>query len=236
MTGRRSPVGVVVFVLASLIAVGCTAQTSAVFESLLDPPLAPASPSEGGGSSDAATAASSPTTWWHPDGYTLSVPGGWSIMAVGRAQEDQFLDAVEGSHPGVAERMSGVLAGTRARVSAIAADMSLDADLSPVMIILAQPTNGERVRAVKTRVRQQISDLPGRSGTVLKNDVHFPAASGAQFDYSLEDADLGQLRVRSYLFRYLSQAYLVSFVASADEFEAAESVFAAMAMSLRFGV
>ena len=41
-------------------------------------------------------------------------------------------------------------------------------------------------------------------------------AEGVRFDYSIADPDLGELRVRSYLFRFGRRAYLVNFVASAD--------------------
>ena len=42
MTSRASPVGVVFLATAGLFVVGCTTQTTAVFEALLDPVVAPA--------------------------------------------------------------------------------------------------------------------------------------------------------------------------------------------------
>ena len=63
-----------------------------------------------------------------------------------------------------------------------------------------------------------------------------PTARGVRFDFSLEDPDLGAIQVRSYLFRFGGDAYLVCFVASEDGFEDAEAIFEAIAASLRFGV
>ena len=63
-----------------------------------------------------------------------------------------------------------------------------------------------------------------------------PTAKGVRFDYTIDDPDLGELRVRSYLFRFGQHAYLVNFVASEDVADEAEAIFDQIADSLRFGV
>jgi len=238
MTSRISPVGVIVIVLASLAAVGCSTQTGAVFQDLLDPVQASASQSGSDEPGDAASDDGSEPSWWtHPDdGYAMVLPAGWSGAAVGAAGQTQLIDAVEVSHPQVAERIQEVLGATSSRMSALAVDVRSNAEPPPLMLVLAQPTEGRKARAVKLRVEEQIAGLPGLLGVPNKTDERLPAAHGVSFDFVISDPDLGELRATSYLFRFGSQAYLVSFVATRDGFDGVEAVFESIAQSLRFGV
>ena len=138
--------------------------------------------------------------------------------------------------PGLGTRMSDVLESSGARVSAVAVDRTANADIAPVLLVLAQPTDGRKAHAIKTDVRQRIQDLPGRSGPMSAHDVVLPTAKGFRFDYTIADPDLGDLRVFSYLFRFGRTAYLVNFVATSDAEGDAEAIFDAIANSLRFGV
>ena len=237
MTSRTTPVGILVIALAGLIAMGCSAPTSAVFQALLDPARTPVSSPEADPAAENAAAGSDSAMWWpHPDGYAMVLPAGWSGVAVGKGQTDELLDAVAATTPGLASRMGGVLDGGDARVSAIATDPSAEGEVPPVLVVLAQPTNGRRLHAIKTGVRGEISGLPGLSGVLSAHDVQLPTAKGVRFDYTVDDPDLGELRVFSYLFRFGRQSYLVNFVASADVADEAEEIFDEIANSLRFGV
>jgi hypothetical protein len=237
MTSRTTPVGILVVALASLLAIGCSAQTSAVFEALLDPAGAPASPAEAAPApTDAVDGATNPMWWPHPDGYAMVLPAGWVGLATDQAAADRLMAALEAANPALAARIEGVLISTNTRVSAIAAGSILQAGTSPLLVVLAQPTVNLGAHAVKSLVKDQIASLPGLVAGPYRDDVTLPAAKGVRFDYSIEDPDLGPLQVRSYLFRFASEAYLVSFVASAASFEAAEPIFEAIAASLRFGV
>jgi len=236
MTSRTTPVGILVIALASLFAVGCSAETGAVFEALLDPARAPASPSEADVVADAAVEGTDAATWWpHPDGYAMVLPAGWSGVAVDRAQTGAFIDAIAASYPVLADRIQSVLGSTESRVSAIATDPGAD-DLGPVLLVLAQSTEGKGAHAVKTHVREQIAGLPGLSGKPYRNDVTLPTAKGVRFDYTIDDPDLGPLQIRSYLFRFGSHVYLVNLVAAEDAAEDVAAIFDAIADSLRFGV
>ena len=236
MTSRTTPVGILVLALAGLIAVGCSAPTNAVFQALLDPAGTPASSPEADAAADAADDSASAMWWPHPDGYAMVLPAGWSGVAVERGQTDDLIDAVDAAMPGLAARMAGVLDGSKARVSAIAADPSAEDEMTPLLLVLAQPTEGKRAHAVKSRVREQINGLPGLSGLIAPHDVVLPTAKGVRFDYTIDDPDLGELRVRSYLFRFGKQAYLVNFVAPEAGADEVEALFDEVADSLRFGV
>jgi hypothetical protein len=237
MTSRTTPVGILVVALVSLSTIGCNAQTSAVFEALVDPLGAPASPSEAVAAPTDAAVDPADQMWWpHPDGYAMVLPAGWAGVAVDDADADQLMDAVEATSPVLAERMQSVLLVTGSRISAIAVGTVTDAGLVPLLVVLAQPTEDRGAHAIKSLVKEQIAGLPGLSAGPFRDDVTLPAAKGVQFDFGIEDPDLGTLQVRSYLFRFASEAYLVSFVATAEGFEAAEPMFELIAASLRFGV
>jgi hypothetical protein len=236
MTSRTTPVGILVLALLSLIAIGCSAPTNAVFQALLDPAGTPASSPEADTAADAADDSASAMWWPHPDGYAMVLPAGWSGVAVERGQTKELLAAVDVAMPSLAGRMRGVLDGGKARVSAIAADATAGGEMSPMMVVLAQPDDGKRAHAVKSRVREQINALPGLSGLISPHDVDLPTAKGVRFDYTIDDPDLGELRVRSYLIGYGRQAYIVNFIAAEGTADESEALFDEIAASLRFGV
>jgi len=166
----------------------------------------------------------------------MELPAGWSGLAIERAQSGQLIDAIDATHPGLANRITSALGDTRSRVSAVAGDFSNDGDLK-LLVVVAQPTDGKRANAVKERVKAQINALPGLTGgPLVPHDVRLSTAKGHRFDYSITDPDLGQMRVRSYLFRFGSQAYIVSFIASEGAADEAEAMFDSIAESLRFGI
>jgi hypothetical protein len=237
MMNRSTPVGILVLALAGLIAVGCSAPTSAVLQALLGPAGVPLS-SPAISADDPAAVGSGTATWWpHPEGYAMELPAGWSSMAVASDQTDELVATVATSLPGLAGRIGGVIDGSKSRISAIAVGPAIAGESALALVVLAQPTEGRRAREVKTHVRDEIAVLPGlTSQPVSSHDVVLDTAEAVRFDYTIADPDLGELRVRSYLFRFGRQAYLVNFVASADEADEAEVIFDEIADSLRFGV
>jgi hypothetical protein len=166
----------------------------------------------------------------------MVLPPGWSGAAIGDAQVAGLLDALSAESPDLASRVKDVLDATNARVSAVAADPRAPGNIAPLLIVLAQPTQDRQAHALKATVKEQIAGLPGLSGGPFRDDVNLPMVKGARFDFSLQDPDLGSLQVRSYLFRFGEDAYLVCFVAPSADFEDAEPIFDAIAASLRFGV
>lgn len=236
MMSRTTPVGVIVLAVAGIFAVGCTAQTSAVFEALLDPASAQASPSEADVDRPGVSDAGGPTWWPHPDGYRLQLPGGWSGVSLNHAQGDRLLDALASDYPGLAGRIEDALDATHSDVSMVAADTSIDSEFPPLVVVLLQSTEKRKARHVKTRTYEQIAALPGLRGPIIRGDERLPNDVVVRYDYVIEDADLGPVRVRSYLFRFGVEAYLVNFVASESDFESSEATFDDIVSSIRIGV
>jgi hypothetical protein len=229
---RSSQLGVAIVALAALLAVGCSGQTGAVFLALLDPPA----PLAGGDPSGDATASESPTWWAHPHGYAMSLPAGWVALDLEVSSTDELLSALEDEQPGAAQRVRQVLATTGARGSMLAVDLGSDRDLPPIVLILAEDAAGIRPRQLKTLVEDQVASLPGIRAVPVRTDERRNDAGSVRFDYTIDDPDLGALRVRSSLYRYGGHAYVVSFIAPEAAFDAARSDFEIIAASLRFGI
>lgn len=237
MTSRTTPVGILVIALAGLIAVGCSTSTTAVFQALLDPAATTSSTPEAGLSAQPAVDDVATDTWWpHPDGYAMDLPAGWSGAVVSHDQMADLVEAVALDMPGLATRIGEVIDGGEVRISAIAAELDAVTGTTPVLIVLAEPTDGRRGRELRASVLERITMLPGLTGTPVTHTDRGLNTKAVRFDYSIDDPDLGSLRVRSYLFRFGRQAYLVNFVVSADQAEAADAVFDEIASSLQFGV
>ena len=231
---RRSPVGVVLLVLAGLIVTGCSAQTGAVFQALLDsPPTASgeASPGEPG-----AAVSDAPTWWAHPHGYAMSLPAGWVAIDLDGGTTEELLSALGATLPGVEERVRGVLAATGAQGSMLAVDLASDREVPAMMLVLSQENDGIRPRQLKALVEEQVGSLPGLRGTPLRTDERRNETGSVRFDYAIDDPDLGALRIRSSLYRFGGQAYVVSYIAQESGLDEARSDFEAIAASLRFGI
>jgi hypothetical protein len=227
---RRSHVGVALLVLSSLLTVGCSAQTGAIFQALIE------SSSTTSDGSSSAQPSGSPTWWAHPHGYAMSLPAGWVGLDLESSAADELLSALDDAFPGAAERVRAVLALTGARASMIAVDLDDDREIPAMMVVLAEDATGIRPRQLKVLIGDQVANLPGLRGTPVRTDERRNEAASVRFDYVIDDPDLGSLRVRSSLYRYGGQAYLVSFMAPESAFDAARTDFDLIAASVRFGI
>ena len=235
MTSRTTPVGILVIALIGLIAVGCSAPTNAVFQALLDPAGTATPAPEADQDVDAAPSAGATHWWAHPDGYAMVLPAGWSAMAIARSGTDQLIDTVADAMPELAARIDDTLAGTKTRVSTVAAGPVNEDGSRPMLLVLAEPQDGRKLHAIKSDVQERLKGLHGLSSRLTAQDVTLTTGKGFRFDYAVDDPDLGALRVRSYLLRSGRTVYLVNFVASADPTTQEEDDFDKVATSLRFG-
>jgi hypothetical protein len=235
MTSRTTPVGIIVMALAGLIAVGCSAPTSAVFQALLDP-AGTAAPAPEAEPADGADEVSEASTWWqHPSGYEMVLPAGWTGVAVEPEESEELIGAVDEADSGLGERIDEVIGDDDVHVSAIAANGVVEGQVAPVLLVLAEPVAGRKNHVIKDDVYERISNLPGLSGGLAPHDVRLPKAKGVRYDYTISDPALGEIRVRSYLFRFGKTVYLVNFVASAELADEAAPDFDSIQDSLQFG-
>ena len=235
MTSRITPVGIIVVALAGLIAVGCSAPTDAVFQALLDPAETTLSTPEVDPAESAAESSDDSTWWQHPSGYEMVLPAGWAGVAVEAEASDDFIQAVDESDAGLGERIEEVIGESDVQISAIAANGVIEGQVAPVLLVLAEPVAGRKNHVIKDDVYARLSDLPGLNGGLAPHDVRLPKAKGVRYDYTISDPALGEIRVRSYLFRWGKTVYLVNFVASADLADEAAPDFDSIQDSLQFG-
>lgn len=235
MTSRTTPVGILVIVLAGLILVGCSTPTDAVFQALLAPAGTAVSSPEAEPADGAATSSAPPTWWQHPDGYEMVLPAGWTGVAVDPAESGGIIEAVSAANPQLGERIDLVVGGSNLRVSAIATNGVIEGKVAPLLVVLAEPRSGRKWYVVKEDTRQRLAGLPGLSGGFTPHQYRLPSAEGVRYDFTIVDDDLGEIRVRSWLFKWGRSAYLVNFVVSADLADAASADFDAIQDSLQFG-
>ncbi|MEX1295297.1 MAG: hypothetical protein AB1Z67_03905 [Candidatus Limnocylindrales bacterium] len=179
---------------------------------------------------------SAPSTWWqHPDGYEMVLPAGWTGIAVDAQESSEIIDAIGAANPGLGDRIDQVLADTDLRVSAIATGAVVEGKVAPLLLVLAEPRSGRKWYVVKEDTNQRLAGLPGLRGDFSPHQYQLPSAEGVRYDFTIVDDDLGEIRVRSWLFKWGRSAYLVNFVVSADLADGAETDFDAIQDSLQFG-
>jgi hypothetical protein len=133
-------------------------------------------------------------------------------------------------------RIGEVVATTGARASMLAVDLGWGGEVPPLMLVVAKASDGMRPRQLKTHVADELAALPGIRAAPVRTDERLNDTATVRFDYAIDDPDLGALRVRTSLFRFGGQAYLVSFVALETEAGEARTDFDRIATSLRFGI
>ncbi len=222
--------------LAGFIAVGCSVPADAVFQALVGPAGTVASTPEAGPAELAVPGSEDPTWWQHPDGYEMVLPAGWFGVALAATETPGLIDAIDAANGGLGERIEAALGDSDVRVSAIAAGAAVEGSVSPALLVLAEPVAARKNGVIKADVLERISGIEGLSGTLAPHDVQLPEARGVRYDYSIVDPDLGEIRVRSLLFRYGGWVYLVNFVAAAELADGATTDFDEIMNSLKFGV
>ena len=165
----------------------------------------------------------------------MVLPAGWSGMAMDPGQTDELISAVDEANAGLGERIDEVIGEDEVHVSAIAVNGIVEGKVAPILLVLAEPVAGRKNHAIKDDVYARLSSLPGLSGGLAPHDVRLPKAKGVRYDYTISDPALGEIRVRSYLFKWANSAYLVNFIVSADLINEAGSDFDSIQNSLQFG-
>ena len=182
-----------------------------------------------------ATGSDVPTWWPHPDGYEMVLPAGWRGIAIEDEGTEDIVDAVIAANPELTEPIAEVVDASDLRISAIATSETIEGKVAPLMLVLAEPKAGRKWYAVKEDARERLGDLPGLDGRMTSNEYRLPSAEGIRYDYVILDEHLGEIFVRSWLFKFGPWVYIVNFVVSADLANDAGVDFDSIQDSLRFG-
>lgn len=233
------PVRLGVALLAMSVLAGCSSGAGAILDTLLAAPVPTASPGTEPGPADSTASPSAVRhgVWFsHRDGYAMQLPPGWVAAAVDPADMELALGAIGLTDPGLAPLVRDFLETNSLRVSMLAADLSLGAEVPPLIVVLSQPSRGMRAGQVAARAGEAIARLPLLTGSVTRSEEALPTGDFVRFDFRLEHAVTGPLLVRCHVMRFGGSAFLVALAAPPPLFESASSSFALILQSLRFGV
>ncbi len=172
------------------------------------------------------------------DGYSVTLPAGWSASSIGRAEQGVLLDLVGGPNPDLADLVRDVLGRTGAEVSMVGGDIRSLAEggVPPNVSVLIAPAGGSTLDLVAGQTGAVIARLKGVTGPVDRNVVPLPATESIRFDFMVErSAGATPIRVQTYVVTHGSRMYLISCATSPDRFPAVQASFDAFARSFQLG-
>lgn len=198
------------------------------------PPLSPAPTPR-----PSPTPVPTPSIYVSPDGYTITVPAGWTGRTIDPNDIAPLLDLIGTAQPEAADLLRTYLNVTGARVSLVAVDNDVSHyvdGLPPTANVLIQPSFGLSLSFVGSNVAQIIGGLPAVSGDVSREEVTLPAGPAMRltFRVATDGAAGPSAAVVSYLLVRGSSAYLYTLVAPESEAVRDTQVFEVMIRSLCF--
>ncbi len=182
-----------------------------------------------------------PTVFQSADGYSITLPPGWLALPVQESDVDALLDLLGTQQPAVADLVRDYLELSGARVSMVALELGLGGTASALPAnanVLIQPSLGLPLSFVSGLVSSVIEQLPSVTGPVTRDIISLPAGEAARLRFEVE-VDTGTISVpttalESYILIRGEEAYVVTFVTSADQVAADQPVFDAIIRSLCF--
>jgi hypothetical protein len=191
-----------------------------------------------------ATPAPSPTVaptafvFTSNDGYSMTIPAGWTATAVGPNDVGLLLGLLGASNPDLASLVRNILDLTHARASMVGGDLrDASAAVPPNVTVLIQPSAGLPLGLVGTVVEQVVNRIPGITGSAGKATVSLPAGDAIRLDYQVRPSSGGApISLRTFAVVSGSQTFLVTFGAGSDRFSNLQPTFDEMINSLRLGV
>jgi hypothetical protein len=165
---------------------------------------------------------------------------GWLALPVEDADVDALLDLLGSQQPAVADLVRDYLELTNARISMVALEGGLggSAGLPANANVLIQPSFGLTLPFVSSFVSSAIEQLPGVVGPVTRETVSLPGGEAARLRFEVQ-ADVGgtalpTTALESYILIRGEEAYVVTFVTSADQLADDQPVFDGIIQSLCF--
>lgn len=168
------------------------------------------------------------------DGYSVTLPAGWSASSIGRAEQSVLLNLVGGPNPDLADLVRDVLGRTGAEVSMVGGDIRSLADggVPPNVSVLIAPAGSSTLDSVAGQTEAVIARLKGVTGPVDMNRMPLPAIDSIRFDFLVErSAGATPIRVQTYVVTHGSRTYLISCATSPDRFPAVQASFDAFVRS-----
>jgi hypothetical protein len=171
-----------------------------------------------------------------PDGYSLTLPGGWTATALGPNDVEPLLSLLGASNPDLGNLVRNILNLTHARASMVGGNLrDTSAAVPPNVTVLIQPSGGLPLDFVGPIVQQLVKQIPGVTGNPTRDKVSLPSGDAIRMDYQVQPDGGGALiGLRTYVIVRGSQTFLFTFTASADHVADQGPTFDQIIGSLQF--
>jgi hypothetical protein len=180
---------------------------------------------------------STPAFFSSNDGYSMTIPAGWSATRVSPEETGLVLDLLANSDPLLAGLVRSAVDETGAWVSMVGGDTSGTSGgaMPPGVAVLVLPGTGASDDAIEGVVSDLISTVPTQ-GEPRHKVVATKAGDAHRWLLTVVGDLVGPVTVRAFLYSAGSNAVVVTFASSADTWAQFEPAFDGMLDSLRFGV
>lgn len=185
---------------------------------------------------DSSTTSSGPGYVASADGYSLSVPSGWTALDLSTEDGLALADAVASVDPTLGSLGRLGLEQSGARLSMVAVDLfaASTGEDGPGIVVATMRTRGMDKAAARTMVEELLEQAPLAS-EVDHTVVGLPAGDAHRYDAVIVGETV-TLRLQVHVFRVGGDSFVVAAVAPEAQFDAARPAFDEVVQSLRFGV
>ncbi|MEA2622001.1 MAG: hypothetical protein QOH61_911 [Chloroflexota bacterium] len=166
----------------------------------------------------------------------MTMPAGWTAIAVGQNDIELLLGLLGTSSPDVANLVRSILNLTQARASMVGGDLRGGAAaVPPNVTVLIQPV-GLSLDLVGPLLEGLVNQIPGIAGSASREKVSLPSGEAMRLNYVVQPSGGGApIALRTFVIVRGSQTILITFTAAAGDFDAQQPTFEGIIQSLRFG-
>lgn len=178
--------------------------------------------------SPSRTVDATPLAFFSSDGYTVTLPPGWTASAVGRAQQGILLELLRGSNADLADLVGEILDLSGGEVSMVGGDLGAlsHGGVPPNVSVLIEPNGGQSGDVLMAATEQLIRRIPGQTGNVARTRVTLGGLPAERFEYSVRlSTGLDQVRLETYTFARGSSTYLITCASSVERFPEQQAMF-----------
>ncbi|MEA2622874.1 MAG: hypothetical protein QOH61_1784 [Chloroflexota bacterium] len=176
-----------------------------------------------------------------PDGYAMTLPGGWTSSSMEAIQEQLLMSVLHSSNAEVADLIDGVLGGTGADISMIGGDIRAlsSTAVPPNVSVLTEAADGQTLDAASTRIGNLLRTMEGVSGTIHRTTTTLGGGLAYRLDWVLRPATAGTqgaappVSLQTYVATVGSRVAMVTFAATSAMLPGHQAVFDGIRDSFR---
>jgi len=170
------------------------------------------------------------------DGYTLTVPDGWTASSVSGQEQAVLVDVIEGSNPDLADLIREALDRTGATVSMVGGNITAlsDQGVPPHVTILRMPIPDGRLEAAAASAQSVIASIANVTVTEPASAISLPSGRAMRFAWVVRARGTRPaVRLETYVIQQGTTAYLLTCGAAEERFGAERATFDRLLRSFR---